>query len=70
MTPETNPYEPKDLIESSKRALAAWDQKTAEEKIAALKRYGLLDTNGDLHPDYEWTPERYAQEFGQGHAAK
>lgn len=70
MNPDTNPYTPVEHIAASQRALAAWDAMTLAEQTAALKAMGLLDANGNIHPDYDWTPERYAQEFGQGHAAK
>lgn len=63
-----NPYTPTDLVDSCDRALAAWDRLTAEEKRASLLQIGLLDEHGRLHPDYDWTSERYEREFG--HAAK
>lgn len=31
---------------------------------------GYLDAGGDIHPDYDWTPERYAREFGPRPAAE
>lgn len=70
MTPPKNPYEPTHLIEASRRALAAWDALTLPEQVAELKKLGILGADSKIHPDYDWTPERYAQEFGQGHAAK
>ena len=60
-----NPYEPHDLIASCERTLEVWDRKSQEEKVALLKKFGLLDENGNTHPDYDWTPERYAREFGR-----
>lgn len=63
-----NPYAPTDLIESCDRALAAWDRKTPEEKRTAFVEMGLITEDGKLHPDYDWTAERYEREFG--HAAK
>ncbi len=68
MKPVRNPYEPTDLIESCHRAQAEWDAMTLDEQIEEAKRIGLLDANGKIHPDYDWTPERYAQQYG--HAAK
>ena len=63
-----NPYTPTDLIAASDRALDAWDRLTPEEKRAAFVKMGLITADGTLHPDYDWTAERYAREFG--HAAK
>ena len=60
-----NPYEPHDLIASCDRALDAWDKKSLEEKVAFFKKIGILNEKGDIHADYDWTPERYAREFGQ-----
>ena len=59
-----NPYTPYDLIAASERALESWKQLSLEEQVAFFKKIGLLDENGDIHPDYDWTAERYAREFG------
>lgn len=64
-----NPYEPHDLIASCERTLAAWDKLSLAEQVQWMKRIGLLDREGKTHPDYDWTPERYAHEFGPPPAA-
>ena len=65
-----NPYEPHDLIASCDHALEAWEKKSLEEKLSFFKKIGILNENGDIHSDYDWTPERYAREFSPQAAAK
>ena len=62
---EMSPYTSTDLVAASDRALAAWDRLTAVEKRAAFVHMGLITEDGKLHPDYDWTAERYEREFGR-----
>jgi hypothetical protein len=33
-------------------------------------KLGLLDENGNIHPNCDWRPERYTREFGQAAQVK
>jgi hypothetical protein len=63
-----NPYTPIHLIAAFRKGREFWHALSDGEQITFMKKAGLLGADGHIHPDYDWTPERYEREFG--HAAK